>query len=174
LIFITYTNIDIQDISLLSIKLKESNNPNAILWGLWLSFLYLFIRYYQYFVQEAYHILRATFTQQMSKRTSDFSYKKMLDVSSESASYEPNSFDAIKNKNWSIKIKVPQKRIPGKVREAETIEYVFTKIEILTIYLKSLIYMTIQHHNVSDYLFPFLLAIFCAMYKVLSLFTLVA
>jgi len=173
LIFITYTNIDIQDISLLGIKLKNSSNPDAIIWAAWSIFLYFTIRYYQYFVQEAYPVLIKTFTTHIDNRIANFSRKQMLIVSDNQSTYEPNPYNGLMNTNWSFQINVPKKRILGKTREAETIDCQFTKREILSLYVKSLVYITFHHHNVSDYLFPFLLALSCVIYKAFSIFTFV-
>ena len=170
LIFITYTKIDIQDISLLGVKVKDSNNPEAILWAAWSVFIYFFVRYYQYFIQEAYPVLKDTFKNNIEKRIENFSHKKMLIVSNARSTYKSNPYEGIKKTKWSCKINTPESKLFNKNEGDKSIDCKFTKFEILAIYVKSLTYMTFQHHNGSDYLFPILLAFSCAIYKAFTLF----
>lgn len=153
--FLKYSQIKIEQFTILGIQFKYFENPNAIFVALWLIWTYLLFRYYQYFMEEGKSKIQDNFIQIFQKKAKEKIQKKANEKYDE---YKLEHTSNVFLNKSIVKYICPIKGNPDGCNIEMSIKEFKGEI------FKTLISLLINKSIITDYLFPIIFAIIIMIY----------
>ena len=167
IIFLRFGEIKIKQISFLGAQV-HIGNIEALYAGIWAIFIFLNLRYYQYFSKEENRGVKSNFNAKMN----DLSYKKLLrdaanqfNIPYRKAHHYAGTFTFQDLKKAGNFTKIGKIEIPDYEQNRKSVYYY--KVNVLRYtpeYLKSTRHIIFSRSELFDYYFPFALSAFTILY----------
>jgi len=162
LIFLKFSGAEISKLSLLGLNFDGFQNPTAIYFFVWLLWLYFLVRYYQYYIREGVQL----FVTEVSGVFNDLCEKP---IQVEVKKYFPNSteyfqsYTDLRRRNWQY---IGQSEYNDEGYKVENYSFNFPRWKLFVHEVKSILHAFLNIPTFTDYLLPYVLALFTLIYCV--------
>jgi hypothetical protein len=161
LIFSKYAGVETSTLTIFNISFNELKNPDAVIYSLYLVFLYFLVRYYQFFSQEGYKEIKNAFAIEIN----DVFRRKVYQITLKEGA--GSSYVLEEDDRWAFQVFVSGGDGLGGESEREKKRFKLSKNMIIRIYIRSIAHITTSTSMVTDYIFPIFLGIATIFYKLL-------
>lgn len=163
LIFAKFSNLEISKFSIIGIELNSFGHPETVYVVLWIVWIYILVRYYQYFTQEGFPNFKNIYLQILNciskekiKRLIKVKYPKSMEINAD--------YHQLKSRNWKYfgQEDVSKSGIQG--TEIRNFEMTISNKKFIKELIVSFFHVSINRSAFTDYILPLFIAIFAMFY----------
>lgn len=161
--FVDYAQVELGKLSIFGIEYSQFGRPHAVIYALWVGFFYFLIRYGQYFYQEGRQKLASSFVSTLDEKAAS-RIKELVLEEHPSDFREDCSFHVLQRWKW---IYHGQEKVGTDEMGHDKInnfEMYISPLKLWREVVASIFSVTFAKSAVTDYLLPFVVALFTVVY----------